>query len=41
MDKTLKDIMFTEPKNKSNQTGLKPQEDFPKQKLKGIQPTND
>ena len=33
--------MFTEPINKSYQTGLKQQEEFPKEELKGIQSTND
>ena len=33
--------MFTEPINKSDQTGLKQQELIPKEELKGTQPTND
>ena len=33
--------MFTEPKNKSGQTGLNQQENFPNEELKGTQPTND
>ena len=33
--------MFTEPINKSDQTGLQQQEDFPKEELKGTQSTND
>ena len=33
--------MFTEPINKSDHTGLKQQEDFPKEELKGTQSTND
>ena len=33
--------MFTEPKNESDQTGLKQQEYFPKEELKGTQSTND
>ena len=41
MDNTLSNILFTEPINKSDQTGLKQQEDFPKEELKGTQPTND
>ena len=41
LDNTLSNIMFTEPINKSDQTGLKQQEKFPKKELKGIQPTND
>ena len=41
MDNTLSNIMFTEPIDKSDQTGLKHQEDFLKEKLKGSQSTND
>ena len=41
MDNTLKNIMFTEPMNKSDQTGLKQQENFPKEELKGTQSMND
>ena len=41
MDNTLSNINFTEPINKSNNTGLKQQEDFPKEELKGTQSTND
>ena len=41
MDNTLSNILFTEPINKSEQTGLKQQEDFPKEELKGTQSTND
>ena len=41
MDKTLSNIMFTEPINKSDQTGLKQQEDFPKEELEGTQSMND
>ena len=33
--------MFTEPINKSDRTGLKQQEDFPKEGLKGTQSTNE
>ena len=33
--------MFTELINESDQTGLRQQEDFPKEELKGNQPTND
>ena len=33
--------MFKEPMKKSDQTGLKQQEDFPKEELKGIQSTNE
>ena len=40
MDNTLSNILFTEPINKSDQTGLK-QQDFPKEELKGTQSTND
>ena len=39
MDNTLSNILFTEPKNKSDQTGLKQQEDFPKEELKSTQST--
>ena len=41
MDNTLNNILFTEPINKSDQTGLKQQEYFPKEELKGTQSTND
>ena len=41
MDNTLSNILFTEPINKSDQTGLKQQDDFPQEELKGTQPTND
>ena len=41
MDNTLTNILFTEPKNKSDHTGLWKQEDFPKEELKGTQSTND
>ena len=41
MDNTLSNILFTEPINKSDHTGLKQQEDFPKEELKCAQPTND
>ena len=41
MDDTRSNIMFTEPTNKANQTGLKQGEDFPKEELKGTQPKND
>ena len=41
MDNTLSNIMFTEPINKSDQTGLKQQEDFPKKEFKGTQSTKD
>ena len=41
MDNTLSNILFTEPISKSDQTGLNQQEDFPKEDLKGTQPTND
>ena len=34
MDNTLSNILFTEPINKSDQTGLKQQENFPKEELK-------
>ena len=33
--------MFTEPINKSDQTGLKEQESLPKEELKATQLTND
>ena len=33
--------MFTEPINKSDQTGLKQQESSPKEELKGTQSTKD
>ena len=41
MDNTLSNILFTEPINKSDHTGLKQQEEFPKEELKGTQPTYD
>ena len=41
MDNTLSNILFTEPINKSDQTGLKQQEDFPNEELKGTQSTKD
>ena len=41
MDNTLSNIMFTEPKNESNQTVLKQQENFTTEELKGTQSTND
>ena len=41
MDNTLSNIMFTEPINKSDQTGLKQQEGFSKKELKGTQTTTD
>ena len=41
MDKTLSNILFTKPINKSDHTGLQQQEDFPKEELKGTQSTND
>ena len=41
MDNTLSNILFTEPINKSDHTGLNQQEEFPKEELKGIQSTND
>ena len=41
MDNTLSNIMFTEPINKSDHTGLKQQEYFPKEELKGTQSMND
>ena len=34
MDKTLSNILFTEPKNESDHTGLKQQKDFPKKNWK-------
>ena len=40
MDNTLSNILFTEPIIKQDQTGLKQQEDFPKEKLKGAQLLN-
>ena len=33
--------MFTEPINKSDQTGLKQQKSFRKEELRGTQPTNE
>ena len=41
MDNTLSNILFTEPINKSDHTGLNQQEEFPKEELKGTQSTND
>ena len=41
LNNTLSNIIFTEPINKSDQTGLKQQEDFPKEELKGTQTTNE
>ena len=41
MDNVLSNILFTEPKNKSDQTGLKERQDFPKEEMKGTQPTKD
>ena len=41
LDNTLSNILFTEPKNKSDQTGLKQKEDFSKEDLKDTQSTND
>ena len=41
MDNTLSNILFTEPINKSDRTGLLQQEYFLKEELKGAQPTND
>ena len=41
MDNTLSNILFTEPINKSDHTGLKQQEYFPMQELKGTQSTNE
>ena len=41
MDNTLSNIVFTEPIHKSDQTGLKQQESFPKEELKRTQPTTD
>ena len=41
MDNTLSNILFTEPINKSDYTGLQQQEDFPKEELKGTQSMND
>ena len=39
MDNTLSNILFTEPINKSDQTGLNQQENFPNEELKGTQST--
>ena len=33
MDNTLSNILFTAPMNKSDQTGLKQQEDFPEERI--------
>ena len=41
MDNTLSIILFTKPINKSDHTGLKQQEKFPQEELKGTQSTND
>ena len=41
MDNTLSNILFTEPIDKSDHTGLQLQEIFPKEELKGTQSTND
>ena len=41
LDNTLSNIMFTQPINKSDRTGLKQKEYFPKEELKGTQSTND
>ena len=41
MDNTLSNMLFTEPINKSDHTGLEQQEDFPMQEQKGTQSTND
>ena len=41
MDNTLSNNMFTEPINKSVHTGLKQQENMPKEELKGSQSMND
>ena len=41
MDNTLSNILSIETINKSDHTGLQQQEDFPKEELKGTQPTND
>ena len=41
MDNTLSIVLLKEPINKSDQTGLKQQEDFPKEELRGTQPSND
>ena len=41
LDNTPSNILFTEPINKSSQTGLKQQEKFPEEELKGTQSTND
>ena len=41
LDKTLSNIMFTEPINKSDQTGLKQQEYFLKEEMKITQSKND
>ena len=38
---TLSNILFTEPINKTDHSGLKQQELFPKEELKGTQSTND
>ena len=41
MDITLSNIMFKEPINKSDHTGLQQQNKFPKEELKGTQSMND
>ena len=41
MDTTLSNILFTDPINKSDHTGLQQQQKFPTEELKGTQPTND
>ena len=41
LDDTLSNSMFREPINKSDQTGLKQQEQFPEEELKGTQSTID
>ena len=40
MDNTLSNILFTEPINKSDNTGLQQKKDFPNEELKGTQSTN-
>ena len=41
LDNSLSNIMFTEPINKSDQTGLKQQEQFLREELKSTLSTND
>ena len=41
MDKTLSKVLFTEPINKSNHREVREQQELPKEKLEGTQPTND